>query len=88
MTDYALEYTDGQVSDIVADTDQEAIAAALARFEPEAVAAEAWDNAGSDEDNRQRERLLIWADDNDMVRDGDGSQAVAQITVVRSHQAD
>ncbi len=84
MANYALEYTDGRVNDIVADNDQEAIATALARFEPEAVAAEQWDNAGSDEDDQPRERLLIWADDNDMVRDDDGSQAVAQITVVRS----
>ncbi len=85
MSDYAIEYTDGRVNDIVADNDQEAIAAALARFEPGVVISEQWDNAGS-ENGLQRERLLIWESEADAEGD-DGSHAVAHLTTVRARQA-
>ncbi len=84
MTSYALEYTDGRVNDIVADSDHEAIAIVLARFDDmpgSRVISEDWDNAGN-EDGRRRERLLIWESEADAEGD-DGSHAIAQITALR-----
>ncbi len=82
MSDYALEYADGRVSEIVADNDNQATAAALARFDDDAVACEQWDSRGRNDDGKPVERLLIWENEGDAENDP-GAKAVAELTVVR-----
>jgi len=83
MSKYALEMADGSgISEIVADNDTDAEAAALARFGEEAVAADQWDADGTNDDGDPMERLLIWDSEEDSI-DDPGANAVAQLTVVR-----
>ena len=72
MSDYILEYADGDSRTITAETDAEAIRAALASFGPKAVTSE-WEPSGDD-----CERLLIWASEEESEND-DGQKAVAQL---------
>ncbi len=79
-TTYTLEYADGRASDIVADTDREAVRAALARVDIDgAVVADDWDQAGWDDEQRPQERLLIWASEADADPFDSGSKAIAEI---------
>ncbi len=82
MTDYALEYADGRVTEITADNDTDATRAALDRFENGAVACDQWDVNGFNDADESCERLLIWESEDDSIDDG-GAKAVAELTVVR-----
>ena len=82
MSNYALEYADGRVSEIVADTDTDAITAALDRFDEGAVVADQWDADGQDHEYRPRERILIWSSEEDSENDS-GATAIAQLIVTR-----
>ena len=79
---YVLCYADGRVSQVVANSDTEAEAVALERFDHNAVAAEQWDADGTNDEGDPVERLLIWRSEAESV-DDDGAKAIAQLTVVR-----
>lgn len=81
MTTYALEYSDGRVTEIVADNDTAAEQAALARFGEDAIAADQWDANGFSDDDKPMKRLLIWESEEDAEND-DGAHAVAALTCV------
>lgn len=82
MANYALEYADGRVTEIVADNDTDAEFAALARIGDDAVAAEQWDADGCNDDERTCERLLLWSCEADSINDA-GQKSIAKLTVVR-----
>lgn len=72
---YAIEFVGGgQVEEIIADSNREAVECARVRF-PDHVFAEQWD--AMDDDSRGR--LLIWKTEDDAEND-DGGMAVAQLT--------
>lgn len=81
MSRYALEYTDGRVTEITADNDIDAEAAAMDRFGDDAVICESWDQAGANDDGEQNWRKLIWENDDDANNDT-GAKAIAQLTVI------
>jgi hypothetical protein len=83
MSNYALEFVGGgQVSEIVADNDTEAISVAAGILGDDVVVADQWDAAGSNDDDEPVERLLFWATEADAKNDH-GANAIAQLTVMR-----
>lgn len=81
MSQYAIEYTDGRVTEISASNDTEAESTAMDRFGDDAVICDSWDQAGTNDDGEQCWRKLIWASEEDSDNDP-GDKAIAQLTVV------
>jgi hypothetical protein len=81
MAIYTLEYADGRTTDIVADDDTAAERAALDRFGDDAVAAENWDDYGTNDDGEPMKRLLIWESEAESI-DDPGVNSVAYLTII------
>jgi len=79
MTSYTLEYADGRVNDIVADSDNEAVQYAMDRFDEGSLHNHEWDTYGPCGDNGRR--MLIWENETEAYGD-DGSHAVAMVVAV------
>lgn len=82
MKEYILEwYGSGDVSQIIADSEFEAIDKALELVGPEAVEAFEWQDDGTNDDGKPCKRILIWHDESKAMNDP-GVHAVAKLTTV------
>jgi len=83
MSNYVLNFAGtGATSEIVADTDTDAISQAEELLGADVVSAEQWDADGTNDEGQRMERLLFWASEADAQNDP-GARAIAQLTVVR-----
>jgi hypothetical protein len=77
MATYAIEYADGAVTEVVADTDAEAVRSARGRFSDETFFARYWEDDGVNNQGELCRRISVWSSKEDAAN---GVKAVAKLT--------